>query len=560
MKESARQLIIRDAEGRAQTVDLEKDRYTLGRSSAADLCYPDDAGLSRQHLVFERVENGWQVTDLGSKNGTLLNGVRIDSPTPFRPGDRVSAGHLSIEFADIAATLNSRVVFVEQEEAPSQTTVVASLEGVLSPEPDAGRTYVMQTSPQMRALIRAGRELAIDRPVDELCHIILDLSMDAVLAGRGVVMTLENDELVPRAARGEGFRISSTIRDRVVRQKESLLVRDTQLDQALRERRSIVQQKVRSLLAVPLQTNDRVIGLIYLDSPHLVREFTREDLNLLTVMANVAAIRIEHIRLAEVEQSRRAMEKELQQAAQIQLRLLPSSAPQLPGVDIAGSTIPCRTVGGDYYDFLPHPGGRVSLIVADVAGKGMPAALMVSSLQAQVHVLFEGESDSLADKVTRLNKAICRNCPDNRFITFFVCVLDPRTGELTYCNAGHNSPLIVRADGRVEKLSGGGVVLGILPVARYQQQTAQLELGDILVLYSDGISEAAPSNADEEFGEDRLGQVVFASRDCPALDILPKVTNAVAQFTHGVPAADDLTLVVARRLPSLEEPSWVAAG
>jgi len=445
------------------SVPLDQDRITLGRSSANQLCYPDDAGLSRQHLALTVEQGQWHVEDLGSKNGTLLNGKRIEQRMPFRSGDRISAGHLTIEFPDVARPSAKTVEFVDhaQSVSNSSTTVVASLDAVLGPQiDDPNKTYVMQGSPQMRALIRAGRELAGHRPLEELFHVILDLSVDAVCAGRGVLMTLENNELRVRANRGEGFKISNTVRDRVLKEKASLLVRDAQLDQALRGQMSIVQQKVRSMIAVPLQTNDRVIGLIYVDSPHLIREFSREDLNLLTVMANVAAIRIEHARLNEIEEAERAMAKDMQQAALIQQGLLPSEPPSLPELDIAGKTTACRTVGGDYYDFLVFPDRRVGLLVGDVAGKGMPAALMMSSLQARVHVLFEDAAD-LAHKITRLNKAVCSNCPDNRFITFFMAIVDPSTGELVYTNAGHNPPIVIRADKTIDKLRGGGVILGI---------------------------------------------------------------------------------------------------
>src|ERR1700733_9278895 len=197
----------------------------------------------------------------------------------------------------------------------------------------------------MRALIRAGRELAGNMPLAELFKLIMNLSVEAVGATRGVLMTLEGKELVVRAAHGEGFRISSAVRDRVINAKTSLLVRDARLDEAFAGRMSIVQQQIRSMLAVPLQTDDRVIGLIYLDSPHFVHEFTKEDLNLLTVMANVAAIRIEHARLAEVEQAERVLARDLEQAAEIQRGLLPACAPVVPGVDLAGYNAACRTVG-----------------------------------------------------------------------------------------------------------------------------------------------------------------------------------------------------------------------
>jgi serine phosphatase RsbU (regulator of sigma subunit) len=544
-----RELVIRDLDNKTTTIALDHDRITLGRSSANELCYPDDIGLSRQHLALVGRDGHWTVEDLGSKNGTLLNGNRIDKPMPFAPGDRVSAGHLTIEFADAGLATHNTVVFVDNSEefSNSATTVVASLDGVLGPQADdLNKTYVLQGSPQMRALIRAGRELAGHRPLAELFPLIMDLSVEAVMAGRGVLMTLDGEELNVRAARGEGFKISSTVRDRVISQKESLLIRDAQLDHALREHMSIVEQKVRSMIAVPLQTNDRVIGLIYVDSPNAIREFTREDLNLLTVMANVAAIRIEHARLNEIEETERAMAKEMHQAALIQERLL-GTAPAVQGLDIAAKTVASRAVGGDYYDFIKYPDGRVALMVGDVAGKGMPAALLMSSLQARVHVVFE-EPDDLAKKMARLNKSTCANCPDNRFITFFACIADPQTGDVVYTNAGHNPPLVVRANGEFEMVQGaGGMILGILPMAQYQEAHVRLEPGDTLVLFSDGVTEEADPQ-DNQFGEERLAKLVASLHDRPATEIVQEIHRAVREFTQGAPAADDITVVVARRL------------
>ena len=544
-----RELVIRDLDGQTTTIALDRARITLGRSSANELSYPDDIGLSRQHLALVGRDGKWMVEDLGSKNGTLLNGVRIDKPMPFAPGDRVSAGHLTIEFAGAGQGGQETVVFVDNTEqfSKSATTVVASLDGVLGPQADdLNKTTVMQGSPQMRALIRAGRELAGHRPLAELFPLIMDLSVEAVMAGRGVLMTLDGDKLHVQAARGDGFQISSTVRDRVLKEKASLLVRDAQLDQALREHMSIVEGKVRSMIAVPLQTNDRVIGLIYVDSPNAVREFTREDLNLLTVMANVAAIRIEHARLNEIEEAERAMAKDMHQAALIQERLL-GTPPAMEGLDIAAKTVASRAVGGDYYDFIKYPDGRVAIMVGDVAGKGMPAALLMSSLQARVHVVFE-EPDHLAQKLTRLNKSTCANCPDNRFITFFTCIADPRTGQVTYANAGHNPPLVVRAKGGFELLEGaGGMILGILPMSKYEEATVTLDPGDILVLFSDGVTEEVDPN-DQQFGEERLANMVAELSKRPAAEIVQEVHRAVHAFTQGAAAADDITVVIARRL------------
>jgi sigma-B regulation protein RsbU (phosphoserine phosphatase) len=401
-------------------------------------------------------------------------------------------------------------------------------------------------SAAMQALIHAGQELAERRPLADLFPLILDLAIQAVNAKRGVLLLLdEAGQLTPKAHKGDAFRISTAVRDRVIGEKSSMLVRDAQLDDAFKGRMSIVEQKVHTMMAVPLETKDRIIGLIYVDSPFVLREFTKNDLSLLTVMANVAAIRIEHARLAEVEAAERVMQRDLTQAAEIQGGMLPASAPEIAGVDLAGFNVPCRTVGGDYYDFFPYPGSSVGLALGDVSGKGMPASLMMMALHARVHVLAESPGD-LGAFMARLNKATCAACPSNRFITFFFSVLDGATGELRFANAGHNPPVIVRAGGEAEMLEGGGPVLGVLSIAPYSEQSASLAPGDLLVLYSDGVTEANDPDFDE-FGEERFIRVLTENRARPASQIVEAVTAALKEFTAGAPQTDDITLVVARR-------------
>jgi sigma-B regulation protein RsbU (phosphoserine phosphatase) len=359
-------------------------------------------------------------------------------------------------------------------------------------------------------------------------------------------MILEGDSLVARAHKGEGFRISTAVRDRVINEKTSILVRDAQLDDAFKGRMSIVEQKVHTMMAVPLQTQERIIGLIYLDSPFILREFTKDDLSLLTVMANVAAIRIENVRLAEVEEAERIMKRELHQAADIQQRMLPTTAPNVPGADLAGFNAACRTVGGDYFDFFPYSEGRVALALGDVSGKGMPASLMAMELHARVQFLAEDPGD-LGALMVRLNKATCAKCPSNRFITFFFSLFDAATGELRYANAGHNPPILIRANGDAVMVEGGGPVLGILSVASYSEARQHLEPGDMLVLYSDGVTEANNTNYDE-YGEERFIEVLCRHRNEPAQTIVEAVNKSLAEFTAGAPQADDITLVVAKRV------------
>lgn len=348
-----RELLIQCPDGQTKTYPLEGDRVCLGRSSAAELCFAEDAGLSRQHLALEREGNDWVVQDLGSKNGTLVNNVPLKARLLLRPGDRITAGHLVIVYDEPSASPGQPapgiVVFdgSATSDSPSTSTVITSLEGAISQQ-----TLLQQDpnkgSKQINALVKAGRELAGHRPLSELFRFILDLSLEAVGAQRGVLMAIEGGQLMVKANKGEGFHISTAVRDRVINEKTSVLVRDAQLDSAFRERLSIVEQKVRTLMAVPLQTKDRIIGLIYVDQPLMFREFTKDDLSLLTVMANVAAVRIEHARLIEVEQAERMLAKDLEQAAEIQRGLLPAAPPQIAGIDLAGYNAACRTVGGDY--------------------------------------------------------------------------------------------------------------------------------------------------------------------------------------------------------------------
>jgi serine phosphatase RsbU (regulator of sigma subunit) len=375
----------------------------------------------------------------------------------------------------------------------------------------------------------------------------LKLALSATGARRGVILTLESGELVARASEGEGFSLSTKVRDRVIRDKCSLLISDAQLDAAFREQKSIVMQRVRSIMAVPLQTGNRVIGIIYVDDGTFIRPFSQEDLDLLTVMANVAAIRIEHARLAAIEQADKLLEMELAQASEIQRSLLPPQAPHYEGYELAGFNIPCRTVGGDYYDFLPYEDGRVGLVVGDVSGKGLPAALMMSSLQARVQMLLETGPDP-ARAVTVLNRNLAEHGVMGRFITFFYGLLDPKTGLLQYSNAGHNYPLVLRANGVVEPLKGNGLVMGIFPTEKYQLLETSLHPGDMLALYSDGVTEATNEEYGE-FGEPGLGDFLLQHKHQSCEDMVNTLADEVRTWCGSTSFADDFTVLLVRRHP-----------
>jgi serine phosphatase RsbU (regulator of sigma subunit) len=508
------------------------DRVTIGRSAVNDLHFEDE-GLSRRHLVIERKDGRWLLIDAGARNGTFLNGDRVTSPKNLLHGDRISAGHLCIEFRD-GYRADKCPTPIEFDDASTDsristaTNLAAATARTLTSTGDIERARR-----HMSAMIRAGRELAERRPLAELFQIIIDLLIDAVEAPRGVLMTVEDDPAV-RASTGysvgEPFRINRYLMERVVHERESLMEREA----------------LPSCIAVPLQTDRRVLGLIYLESPDLHHEFTNDDLDLATVMANIAALHIEHARMADVEEVERQVRRDLEQAAEVQRFLLPARPPKVDGLDLAGYSIPCRTIGGDYYDFLTCPDGRIAIIVADVAGKGLPAAMLMSNLQARVEMLFQ-DSDNLAEAVGRLNRMIQPHCPDNRFISFFVAVIHPKGGEVRYCNAGHNPPLLLRADGTMQRLDVGGWLLGINPEGSYAHADLNLNKGDALVLFSDGVTEAWRPDSYDDFGEERVAAIAARARHTPAISILNAIGDELRAWIGDGDPADDITLVVATK-------------
>lgn len=544
------QIVIHGPDGSLKQVKLKNHPISIGRSTDNDFAYPNDLWLSRYHLRFERNGSGWTVKDCKSRNGTVVNNnsLRAKSFT-ISTGDRIYAGHLTIDVHDTRETSKRVVAFVPQgrELLDRKSTIVTNLDQVLSKTSAEGalKGTALSNSQAVRALIRAGQELAGHRPLDQVFSVILDLALSAVSAARGVILALENGELEVRASKGDDFSISTMVRDRIIREKCSFMISDAQLDAAFREQKSIVAHRVHSMMAVPLQTGDRVIGLLYVDTGSLIRPFVQEDLDLLTVMANVAAIRIEHARLALIEQSEKLLESELAQASEIQKSLLPREIPECPGYDLAGLNLPCYSVGGDYYDFLPYEDGRLGIVVGDVAGKGMAAALMMSSLQARVQMLAESQVDPAA-ALLALNRKIGSRFPPGRFITFFYGLLDPASGQVEYANAGHNYPFLVRADGSVRHLTGHEMVLGIFEATVYNRYRQAVEPGDLLALFSDGVTEAR--NAEQiEFGEERLAAFLADRHHLPLKEIIRDLVEEVRQWTGQTSFADDFTMVLVRR-------------
>jgi phosphoserine phosphatase RsbU/P len=295
-----------------------------------------------------------------------------------------------------------------------------------------------------------------------------------------------------------------------------------------------VESGPRGLIAVGDKESRRGVG------PFLV-----SDRRTLALFANQAALALENARLHLQALEKERLEREMHLAAQIQRQILPKGSPVVPGYELLGWYRPARQVGGDYYDLFRREDGQVGLVVGDVSGKGMPAALMVSTLHSGLRLLRD-QADFGPGMLERLNRHVVESSAANKFITLLITELDPATGALQYMNAGHNPGILLRRDGAAEELSPGGVPLGLLPGARFRSGVVELSPGDLVCLYTDGITEAA-SPEDEEFGMVRLIDLLRAWRDRPLEAVVEAILQAVGELSQGLPQGDDQTLVLLRR-------------
>jgi serine phosphatase RsbU (regulator of sigma subunit) len=287
------------------------------------------------------------------------------------------------------------------------------------------------------------------------------------------------------------------------------------------------------------------MGMIYVDNPFHSNRFTERDLKLLTLIAGVAAIRIENVRLLEVQNEQKRLANELAVASEIQLRLHPATPPAIEGYDMIGVSFPCYEVGGDYYDFIEKRDGSHVIALGDVSGKGTGAALLMSSVHAAVRAHTTTRL-SASEVVSEINQYIYDNTPANRYVTLFYSELDPKSHQLTYINAGHNPPLLVREAGDVTRLDIGGFPVGITPFGEYREGWVELEPGDVLIIYSDGATESL-NEAEEEFGESRLIELVQKHRNRTAAGIRDRIDEALTKFVGNADTVDDLTLVIVKR-------------
>lgn len=564
------ELIVKSPDRETEIFALGRLRITIGRSARNDLCIPDPFA-SRVHAEVRHEGGQYVLQDLGSANGTTFNGNGVTGQVVLNPGDRIQIGETSIVYDDGARrSLSGATMISDESPCPSPEATIAlqsvdrTTSGLLEAIEDARTapstateeaiTKVEKKQGDLLALIgKVGVTLLGSASLQETLQQVVSLVFEAVPADRCLVMMRDagGDELKVAVARlrdrqgdvGE-IRVSRNVMDEVIGRGKSVLTSDAQHDPKYSSG-TMVLQGIRSVLAVPLGVGENVFGIVYADSPISDARFTEDHLKVLTTLASVAAIRVENARLLEERMERLRLENELQLASEIQQRFQPSCPPKLSGFEIQGISFPCYEIGGDYYDFIERPDGRLLIALGDVSGKGTAAALLMSSVHAAVHAQIVANS-SLVQTISDINNYLADNTPANRFVTLFMAELEPKTGVLKFVNAGHNPALIVHAAGTVEQLGSGGLPLGIIRETGYTEGRTQLQPGDAFVTYSDGVTEAQ-SPTGEEFGLTRLTEVVTRNLIRNASGLRDRIEDALSKFADSTPAGDDITLVILKR-------------
>ncbi len=529
----APRLVITDALGR-RTIPIERPITTFGRRSECDVRVTG-ADVSRQHAELLMQDGKIVLRDCDSKFGTFVNGEKI-TQRELKPGDTIGLGQTS----------DTNIVFAVGDEGMSGERMANSAALELR---------------HMAALLEGLRALGSGKVLEEVLALVLDSAIEVTGAERGFIMLEREGELELKLVRARGkmtlggrtFETSRKIPEMVFATGQQKIVEDLLDGDLASAHMGTVALGIRHVLCSPLrlmryiekgeqESLDRVIGVLYLDS----RE--RGALRSATVQAALetlsaeAAIAIENARLYREALDKSKMEQELKVAAAIQQSLLPPGNHAGSFFKAFAASAPCRSVGGDFFDYIDLPGSNLGFIVGDIAGKGSPAAL----LAAAVLGMFSAEAmyqNGAASPITRVNAGLFRRAIEARFLTAFYGILHP-DGSLIYTNAGHNPPILVTRQG-IKRLEAGGVVLGLFEAATFEQEELMLEQGDVLLAFSDGVTEAMNS-AGEEFGDDFLVECMKSRHGQDPESVLEALMKDVKAFCGDAVQNDDVTMMVVR--------------
>jgi sigma-B regulation protein RsbU (phosphoserine phosphatase) len=533
-------LELRCPDGSTRKIRLGETPYLIGRGEEGNHLPIADHRISRKCASVIVENDRYYLVDRGNGRGLFINEEKV-SKQELEEEDVITFG------ADVPYS----IVF----EAKSAVTVpVETVAARLGPEVSADVSGGLE---RLNLLLEATRLLHSRSPLETVLDSMLDRAITVMGADRALLLeATDSGSLQPRVARRSGFRKlapgrftpSRTAVNTAIERKSAVITQDLgSADALLQSARSIVNQHLLSVVAIPLYARERFLGVMYLDSRHKTA-FSTLDREILDAIAIASASIMENARLAKVVQEQQRVEQELNIARGIQQALLPRVPREFAHVTLNGLNKPCSEVGGDYFDIFPLNDNRVAFLIADVSGKGLGSALLTTMLQGAFSGVTSGSDP--ARVFQHINTFLCDHYEVGRHATLFFGTIDG-SGDLEYLNAGHPSPFLMRQGEAQELFTGGSLPLGLMPDIEYPVKRRALESGDTLVLFSDGITEAENRNR-ELFGESRLQNVLAGQQEAP-LDLLQNnIVNAVENFSEGTSQGDDITIMLVRyRTPSL---------
>jgi serine phosphatase RsbU (regulator of sigma subunit) len=528
-------LEVTDALGR-RIVPISKGHFEIGRRETNDLRLAGSE-VSRDHAEIDAEDNHFLIRDKSSRYGTYVNGEQV-TERPLVHGDRIRLGRSG----------GAEMVFLLADSAPAI---------------DKATTTAIGDLRQIAALLEGLRALGSGRVLDDVLALVLDSAIEVSGAERGFIMlaATPTNELEFKMARSRGrnsipggsFATSRKIPEEVFRTGEPRIVADLLDGDLANVHMGTVALGIRNVLCVPLRLvryldraeavgEERRIGVLYLDSREKGSLLSNSTRAALETLATEAAVAIENARLYRETMEKARMEQEMRISAEIQQALLPKAWRSGGYFRAAAASLPCRSIGGDFYDYVDLSDGSFGFALGDVAGKGPPAALLSAMMQGMFAAQAAG-SDSPSRTIGKVNLALYRRGIESRFVTLMYGSLRAN-GQLLYCNAGHNPPLVVGKNG-FRRLECGGPIVGLFESASYEEETVTLVAGDWLIVFSDGVSEALSATG-EEYGESRILTVVQSHLNVEPQKLLEAVFSDVREFAKGAAQNDDITAMVLR--------------
>jgi sigma-B regulation protein RsbU (phosphoserine phosphatase) len=541
---------------------LEGERWVMGRSPECDLVL-DVAAVSRRHVILSKENGQFFVQDLGSRNGTYINNQRVNDRGPLRNGDRMLICDILFDFSDgtpLPPNLSGshlddspmiRPLLTDAEEDADATSQIMA---TLDVSRGTGNLWQMSAKPetQLMALVEISNNIGSSLSTKEILPKILDsLFKIFVQADRGFIVMRPRPEapLVPVATKArktsdeEKMRVSRTIVQQAMEGKKAILSADASTDERFGMAQSIADFQIRSLICAPMiSTNGESLGVIQIDTSNQMSRFTDQDLQLLAGIANQAAISLDNARLHQEALSQVALQRDMEVAKQMQRTLLPSREPKFPGYHFFAYYESAYQVGGDYYDYVSLPDNRLAVVVGDVAGKGVPAALLMAKLSSDVRQWLSIEPDP-AKALGMINQIFSGYGWDDRFVTMIVAVIDANKNQLTLVNAGHMPPILRNAAGEVTEIGGeqAGLPVGVVEDFEFESYQHQLVPGDFVTIFTDGFSEAMNSNR-ELYGVERMNVIIKDQAVSPVV-LGNHLLEDVRRFAGDFPQSDDMCLV-----------------